>query len=180
MAESFHRLQTTYKIHPEDFVNGRVPGTRATPSFGSREAFLIGHKQAQAGLFQSAIQWLEVALEKYHAQKSKVTARHTEILDWLQYSVWHDDKNAVRALKLALEVQSLDPGYVGMDSNIKSYREYLTKLDPEQLARLAEPDTNRVVSNTHPADQHYNALCRGEFNVVGVGKNNRGQKGSFL
>ncbi|XP_055353875.1 prolyl 4-hydroxylase subunit alpha-2-like [Paramacrobiotus metropolitanus] len=166
-ADAFARLQLTYRIHPQDIARGRIPGTRPTMPFTSREAFIIGHNQAGNKYFNSAAAWLQVALEIYHEEVEK-TGDLPEILDWLQYAIYQDTGNAVRALEITRQVQELDPTYPSLQTNINFYEEAIPKLTDEELAVFRNApdateafDTNSLdyVNETNAA---YEALCRGE------------------
>ena len=165
-AEIFPRLQATYKVHPRQFFSGEIPLTRHTPAFTSREAFLMGQKQAESKFFGSATQWLEIAKEKfYEEERPGHPTRYTEILDWLQFSVWNFNRNASRALEISRLIKERAPDFSNVDHNLNFYASYLANLTAEERAKLdlaPEPEKYSEI----PDDGHYEQLCRGEGTLV--------------
>ncbi|XP_055353885.1 prolyl 4-hydroxylase subunit alpha-2-like [Paramacrobiotus metropolitanus] len=155
-ALAFNRLQNTYKIQPRDIAYGKVPGTRRTPAFTSREAFIVGHQQALEKQFNSASAWLEVSLDIFNTETVK-TQTHTELLDWLQYSIFHDSGNAYRALELMKDIQKIDPTYANIPDNLKTYGGIVENGTAAELERMK----SEVIQPKY-IDDHYAALCRGE------------------
>ncbi|XP_055353876.1 prolyl 4-hydroxylase subunit alpha-2-like [Paramacrobiotus metropolitanus] len=166
-ADAFARLQLAYRIHPQDIARGRIPGTRPTMPFNSREAFIIGHNQVLNKYFNSAAAWLQAALEIYHEEVEK-TGDLPEILDWLQYAIYQDTGNAVRALEITRQVQKIDPTYLNLQINIDHYENVIRDLTDGELAvfrsapnatEAFDTDSSDYVNERHAA---YEALCRGE------------------
>ncbi|OWA51229.1 Prolyl 4-hydroxylase subunit alpha-2 [Hypsibius exemplaris] len=165
-AHAFWRLQATYKFHPKDVFNGRIPNTRPTPPFTAREAFIVGQKQAQDSNFLSALQYLETAVERYHEEnvlRPWHGGRLVELLDWLQFAVWHSSRNASRALEISLMIQQLQPTMENLEHNIKTYTDYRANLTEEQRAEVDLPPKEYKET---AEDGHYERLCRGELNVA--------------
>ncbi|OWA51228.1 Prolyl 4-hydroxylase subunit alpha-2 [Hypsibius exemplaris] len=168
IMESMHRLQATYKIHPADIVNGRIPGTRPTLPFTMQETFIAGQKHSEMKLYASAIAWLEIALAMMYREldaadvEEKVVS--TQILDWLQHSIWHHNGNLSRAMELSAEIQAADPDYPNVKENLKFFRESLGNVTAEERAVMHGPA--EVYNIEAEFTGHYETLCRGELEIA--------------
>ncbi|XP_055353923.1 uncharacterized protein LOC129599652 [Paramacrobiotus metropolitanus] len=179
-ADAFARLQLIYRLHPRDIARGRIPGTRATMPFTSQEAFIIGHNQAVNGFFNSAAAWLEIALELYR-EETKHTGNLAEILDWLQYAVYRDTKNAIRALDFLREIVGIESRYPNLAAKRRRYEEDIRDFTREQIAEFrGAPNATQVYNSdsaamegfVEPAERSYQELCRGEQRTITTEKCN--------
>ncbi|OWA51232.1 Prolyl 4-hydroxylase subunit alpha-2 [Hypsibius exemplaris] len=158
-AEGFVRLQRTYKIKTEDFAAGNITGIAKAQALGAFDCYLIGHRLAVDGSHDYAINWLEIALRKWHEEKEDPPAiREADILDWLQYSYYHGG-NAWVALELSKKVKEIDPAFPTVEANIEYYEKLLSELPVSAVDAMKLQARPPVAFDL---GGQYEALCRGE------------------
>lgn len=115
------------------------------------------------GVYDYSISWLEVALRKFNEEQDPAPkVRKIDILDWLQYS-YHHFGNPLRALQLSEQVKELDFDFPTVDANIHFYTNLLRDLSEDAVKSMEQQPRPLVVADY---GGHYEALCRGEGQVV--------------
>ncbi|XP_055353899.1 prolyl 4-hydroxylase subunit alpha-2-like [Paramacrobiotus metropolitanus] len=179
IADAFAMLQMIYKLHPRDIAKGRIPETRRTMPFTSEEAAIIGYNQIKNKLFNSGSAWLEMALEIHRNEKTK-TAQISDVLHWLQYAVYHETNNVVRAREILQKIHEIQPDYPGLEKKFTHYFEHIRRLKSGQIFQMYIAPTATQAYNSDiaaviedpefPDTQAYGALCRGEKRMHALDK----------
>ena len=165
-AEAIVRLQHTYKLGENAVASGKIPGlTTMAFEMTALDCYLLGYHQAQLGFHDYAIEWLQVALKKQEdeiRQKIPQKIERSQILDWLQHSVYHYG-NVSRALRISEELVAIEPDFPNAKANVEFYKNIIQSMSREALESL-----HRAPPRTKAPAGHYEALCRGEGKLVSM------------
>jgi len=153
-AQALLRLQDTYKLDVSQFAAGNIKGVKTNESLSAEDCYYIGREAYLDKDFYHCKMWMAQALsmdEKKFTHFSKF-----DVLDHLAYCTSRTG-NLERALKMTVEMMTLEPDNDRIQSNYVYYKKLLGD------KKRGDDDSKEFVDDSPPRRQelvHYERLCR--------------------
>ncbi|EDO36288.1 predicted protein, partial [Nematostella vectensis] len=154
------RIQHTYNITAQTFVNGKLPGCPAASKLTADDCFELGTAAYGSEQYTRAREWLEEAdriLKEEHQETATSRIEVLEYLSWLQYAT--GDTKA--ALNSSLELLRIDPRHKSVRESIEHYSKAVKHGEPELSYPQIKANEQRL-NIEYFVNSDYSKLCRGE------------------
>ncbi|XP_075065830.1 prolyl 4-hydroxylase subunit alpha-2 isoform X1 [Mixophyes fleayi] len=167
-AKALMRLQDTYRLDPDVFAKGHLPGTKYVSTLSVDDCFGMGKIAYNDGDYYHTVLWMQQTLKLLDGGEEASVSK-VDVLDYLSYTVFQLG-DIHRAVELTRRLLVLESSHERAGTNLRYFKKLLEEdRTEEKHNETTDNESPKPSSGVYarpldylPERDTYEALCRGE------------------